>query len=67
MRISTRLAPARLMLHLAMFTGLRLSDLAVVGRQHVKNGWLYHSPRQDEEVERRCRRNPRAARSAENN
>jgi integrase len=35
---------ARLMLHLAMYTGLRLSDLAVVGRQHVKNGWLSIRP-----------------------
>jgi len=35
---------ARLMLHLAMFTGLRLADLAIVGRQHVKNGWLTIRP-----------------------
>lgn len=36
---------ARLALHLAMFTGLRLSDLAIVGRQHVKNGWLTIRPK----------------------
>lgn len=35
---------ARLALHLAMFTGLRLSDLAIVGRQHVKDGWLTIRP-----------------------
>ncbi|WP_421358202.1 tyrosine-type recombinase/integrase [Agrobacterium rosae] len=35
---------ARLMLHLAMYTGLRLADLAIVGRQHVKNGWLSIRP-----------------------
>lgn len=35
---------ARLMLHLAMFTGLRLSDLSIVGRQHVKDGWLRIRP-----------------------
>lgn len=35
---------ARLMLHLAMFTGLRLADLAIVGRQHLKNGWLSIRP-----------------------
>ncbi|MBI1621470.1 tyrosine-type recombinase/integrase [Aquamicrobium zhengzhouense] len=35
---------ARLALHLAMFTGLRLSDLAIVGRQHIRNGWLTIRP-----------------------
>lgn len=35
---------ARLMLHLAMFTGLRLADLAILGRQHVKNGWVTIRP-----------------------
>jgi len=35
---------ARLMLHLAMYTGLRLADLSKVGRQHVKNGWLTIRP-----------------------
>ncbi len=35
---------ARLMLHLAMYTGLRLADLAIVGRQHVKDGWLSIRP-----------------------
>ncbi len=35
---------ARLMLHLAMFTGLRLADLSIVGRQHVKDGWLRIRP-----------------------
>lgn len=35
---------ARLALHLAMFTGLRLSDLAIIGRQHVKDGWLKIRP-----------------------
>ncbi|WP_427351182.1 tyrosine-type recombinase/integrase [Erwinia amylovora] len=35
---------ARLMLHLAMFTGLRLADLAIVGREHVKDGWLVIRP-----------------------
>ena len=35
---------ARLALHLAMFTGLRLSDLAIVGRQHIRDGWLTIRP-----------------------
>lgn len=35
---------ARLALHLAMYTGLRLADLAIVGRQHVRNGWLTIRP-----------------------
>ncbi|MCB1468689.1 MAG: hypothetical protein KDK08_16460 [Rhizobiaceae bacterium] len=35
---------ARLALHLALFTGLRLSDIAIVGRQHVKDGWLKIRP-----------------------
>lgn len=35
---------ARLMLHLAMFTGLRLADLAILGRQHIKNGWVTIRP-----------------------
>jgi integrase len=33
------------MLHLAMFTGLRLSDLAVLGRQHIQDGWLVIRPK----------------------
>jgi integrase len=35
---------ARLMLHLATFTGLRLQELAILGRQHVKDGWLVIRP-----------------------
>lgn len=35
---------ARLALHLGMYTGLRLADIAIVGRQHVKNGWLTIRP-----------------------
>lgn len=35
---------ARLAMHLAMFTGLRLSDLAIVGRQHIRDGWLTIRP-----------------------
>lgn len=35
---------ARLALKLAMFTGLRLSELAVVGRQHLRDGWLKIRP-----------------------
>lgn len=36
---------ARLALHLTMFTGMRLSDLAILGRQHIKNGWLSIRPK----------------------
>jgi integrase len=36
---------ARLALHLGLFTGLRLSDLAIVGKQHVKDGWLTIRPK----------------------
>ncbi len=35
---------ARLALHLGLFTGLRRQDLAILGRQHVKNGWLHIRP-----------------------
>ncbi len=35
---------ARLFLHIALFTGLRISDLAQVGRQHMQNGWLRYRP-----------------------
>src|SRR5690606_36325104 len=35
---------ARLFLHLGLFTGLRISDLAQVGRQHIQNGWLKYRP-----------------------
>lgn len=35
-----RLAP-----HLGLFTGLRLSDLAIVGKQHFKDGWLTIRPK----------------------
>lgn len=35
---------ARLALHLGLFTGLRLSDIAIVGRQHVRDGWLKIRP-----------------------
>ncbi|WP_133116116.1 hypothetical protein [Mesorhizobium wenxiniae] len=35
---------ARLALYLAMFTGLRREDLAIVCRQHVKSGWLTIRP-----------------------
>lgn len=36
---------ARLALHLAMYTGLRKQDLAIVGKQHVNNGWLSIRPK----------------------
>lgn len=32
--------PARLALALALYTGQRRADLVVLGRQHVRNGWL---------------------------
>ncbi|MBZ9992141.1 tyrosine-type recombinase/integrase [Mesorhizobium sp. BH1-1-5] len=35
---------ARLALYLAMFTGLRREDLSIVGKQHVKAGWLTIRP-----------------------
>ncbi|WP_274631206.1 tyrosine-type recombinase/integrase [Arvimicrobium flavum] len=35
---------ARLALHLGLFTGLRLSDIDIVGRRHVKDGWLKIRP-----------------------
>lgn len=35
---------ARLALHLGLFTGFRLSDLATLGKQHVRDGWLYVRP-----------------------
>lgn len=35
---------ARLFLHLGLFTGLRISDLAQVGRQHMQDGWLKYRP-----------------------
>jgi integrase len=35
---------ARLALHLAMFTGLRIAELAIVGRQHVRDGWITIRP-----------------------
>lgn len=35
---------ARLMLHLALFTGLRLDNLAVLGRQHIKDDVLTFRP-----------------------
>ncbi|RWO42814.1 MAG: site-specific integrase [Mesorhizobium sp.] len=35
---------ARLALHLGLFTGLRRQDLAILGRQHVRNGWLHIRP-----------------------
>lgn len=35
---------ARLALHVALFTGLRRSDLIQVGRQHVQNGWISLRP-----------------------
>ncbi|WP_065010838.1 hypothetical protein [Mesorhizobium loti] len=31
-----------------MYMGLRLSDLAIVGRQHVKDGWLSIRPKKTE-------------------
>ncbi|MBX9456159.1 MAG: tyrosine-type recombinase/integrase [Rhizobium sp.] len=31
-------------LYLALFTGLRLQELAIVGRQHVRDGWLKITP-----------------------
>lgn len=39
---------ARLALHLGLFTGLRLEDLATVGRQHIKGGWLNIRPKKNE-------------------
>lgn len=35
---------ANLFLHMALFTGLRLQELAIMGRQHVKDGWLTIRP-----------------------
>lgn len=35
---------ARLAFSLAAYTGLRMSDLVVVGRQHVKDGWITIRP-----------------------
>ncbi|MBX4944598.1 tyrosine-type recombinase/integrase [Rhizobium binae] len=35
---------ARLMLHLALYTGLRLDNLAVLGRQHIRDGVLTMRP-----------------------
>ncbi|MBB4185863.1 integrase [Sinorhizobium terangae] len=35
---------ARLMLHLALYTGLRLDSLAILGRQHIRNGILSIRP-----------------------
>ncbi|MDR6757802.1 integrase [Mycoplana sp. BE70] len=35
---------ARLALHIALFTGLRRSDLILVGRQHLQNGWISLRP-----------------------
>lgn len=35
---------ARLMLHLALYTGLRLDNLAILGRQHVRGGLLTIRP-----------------------
>lgn len=35
---------ANLFLHLALYTGLRLSDLVIVGRQHIRDGWLTIRP-----------------------
>lgn len=35
---------ARLFLHLGLFTGLRISDLAILGKQHIQNGWLVIRP-----------------------
>jgi integrase len=35
---------ARLALHIALFTGLRRSDLIILGRQHLQNGWIVMRP-----------------------
>ncbi|WP_198021145.1 site-specific integrase [Rhizobium sp. IBUN] len=35
---------ANLFMHLALFTGLRLQELAILGRQHVQNGQLVIRP-----------------------
>ena len=35
---------ARLAFSLAAFTGLRMSDLVIIGRQHVKDGWITIRP-----------------------
>ncbi|CDZ56796.1 tyrosine-type recombinase/integrase [Neorhizobium galegae] len=36
---------ANLLLNMALFTGLRLQELAIMGRQHVRDGWLTIRPR----------------------
>ncbi len=35
---------ARLFLHMALFTGLRLQDLAILGRPHMQAGWITIRP-----------------------
>lgn len=35
---------ARLAFSLAAYTGLRISDVAIIGRQHIKDGWLVLRP-----------------------
>jgi len=35
---------ANLFMNMALYTGLRLADLAILGRQHVRNGWLVIRP-----------------------
>lgn len=35
---------ARLALHIGLFTGLRLANIAVLGRQHVRDGWFTFRP-----------------------
>jgi integrase len=35
---------ARLMMHLALYTGLRLNNIATLGRQHIRNGVLRIRP-----------------------
>ncbi|WP_105403971.1 hypothetical protein [Neorhizobium sp. T7_12] len=35
---------ANLLLNMALFTGLRLQELAIMGRQHVREGWLTIRP-----------------------
>ena len=35
---------ARLAMHLAMFTGFRLANVATLGKQHVRDGWFYVRP-----------------------
>jgi integrase len=39
---------ARLALHIGLFTGLRLANVAELGKQHVRDGWFYIRPSKTE-------------------